>query len=56
MLRILFYMTFFLGSNTDTLYIMQMHFLLAPHYFSESSLPKVNVSISSNRVDAGSVM
>lgn len=54
MLCILFYMTFFLGSNTGTLYIMQMHFLLALHYFSEASLPKVNVSVS-NRVNAGSV-
>ena len=47
-------MTSFLGSNTDTLYIMQMHFLLAPYYFKESSLPKVNVFVS-NGVDAGSV-
>ena len=47
-------MTSFLGSNTDTLYIMQMHFLLPPHYFRESSLPKVNVFVS-NGVDAGSV-
>jgi hypothetical protein len=33
---------------------MQMHFLLASCYFSESSLPKVNVFVS-NGVDAGSV-
>lgn len=53
-LAFLLYMTLFFGSSTHTLYIMQMHFLLPSHYFSEWSLPKVNVFVS-NRVDVGSV-
>lgn len=39
---------------THTLYIMQMHFLLAFHCFSESSLTKVNVFVS-GRAGTGSV-